>query len=758
MKLLSVFTFILILRNYIYCKNIYTLEEIFEIFNNINGNQIDLITIIDCLCSTFKDIYTYYEVAKNPPQPSFNPNYHKSINIEQELRKINTKDTNMYKFYQKIKLIFDSLGDQHFAIDINNFKLKDVYFVDPIKLKIEMHENKPRMFAEIKVDESDYQYFKNNDTVFNTITKNENIPIKAINGKDPFDFITYFGGDYEMLKSPHGCFRYKFFMHNKEFEFFDFPLSYENLTNFDVVYENGENFNTSYMVYSDKNLTIDDFKESFQSFFNKFKSNKVSNDKLNKNIVIDDLFVARTNKINRKLMKYSHLKNEKKINSVNDEKKWDYNFENSIGCRVDHSKKVNIFGISNFGVDNDNRYPETLKKCVKLIDENNYPIVLVNMLNQGGIITNAQYVLELLSPKTELNFYSVFRKTDIFKEDNYLIDILVRTISDIENCEPFSFSSFMNTETTINYGNSVSDKVLGPFLFNGKTLRIDINDFKESLKNPRKPTDILMFTDGFSYSATSLLLKFLQYYGGGITAGYFINPNLNNVPFDSSLSPSSVFPPDYVKQLEPKGYNTLNNKYNYQMSFSVTQTFYSPTDLSRPLEYEVTPVDEKVNIYINKDFDKYNILDYENYDIFIDESLKILEKYKTQCNPNNKKLLLITDECDGEFKKHTHGGYICGDDGFWTKKCVASYCDIGYIFDHNKKECVENACGYEDVQNKFIIAVILILVFVIAVVVTLIICIKIHNKRKLKRLQLYQANNNNLGVDDNLISENTLNN
>ena len=66
-----------------------------------------------------------------------------------------------------------------------------------------------------------------------------------------------------------------------------------------------------------------------------------------------------------------------------------------------------------------------------------------------------------------------------------------------------------------------------------------------------------------------------------------------------------------------------------------------------------------------------NILTPEDYDKFINESFKKFEKYKTQCNPNNKKLVLLTNKCDGKFlNKYTHGGYKCGDNGYWTEECI----------------------------------------------------------------------------------------
>ena len=613
--------------------------------------------------------------------------HHSLVFIQESLKSINLKDISLYKFYQQIKLIFDKLGDQHLTLDISNFAIKGRYFTSPIKLIIKEYNNKPRIFAQIKVDKTEYNFFKNYETVFNVIEQNYDTPIKTINGKDPFNYIFYFCFDYEKLKIPQGCFIYKFVLFNDELEFYDFPLEKEDLTNFNVVYENGHNFTTDYIAYSDNYFNIEKFNEEIKLLVDNSIKNKDKNYKLNNTDIFKDILIYRNQKLYRKLFKNEIDESEKKkIESLNLNIQWDLNYKNAIACREDNDNKINIFGLMSFGVDTSNDYIETIQKCIELFDRNTYPIILVNILNGGGLVQNSQFLLEALSPNLELNIYGRIRKTNIIKKSQ-IIEQLLNIFVDADDCEPYTYSSFMRTEKKVNYGNSVSDTLLGPFIFNGRLFREKINNFKTSLQNKRKPTEILLYTDGFSYSATSLLLKYLQYYGGGITVGYFPNPNLDYIPYDSSLSPSSIFTPEILEYLEPEGYKTLSSEYHYQITMAGTQTFFTPNEYEKPLEYEITPVDEIVNIYPN--FQKYKkeyIMEASNFDIFINESLKIIEKYKTQCNPNNKKLLLITSECDESFSKHTHGGYECGSNGLWTKNCVASYCDIGYIFDHEKKK------------------------------------------------------------------------
>ena len=64
----------------------------------------------------------------------------------------------------------------------------------------------------------------------------------------------------------------------------------------------------------------------------------------------------------------------------------------------------------------------------------------------------------------------------------------------------------------------------------------------------------------------------------------------------------------------------------------------------------------------------------------MEEAHYVFEKYKTECNPKNKKLLFINDGYVFDYKL-MFGGYECGSDRKWTITCVPSYCDNGYIYD-----------------------------------------------------------------------------
>ena len=731
---------ILVFYNQInYCSTlnryIYSIEEAYKILNNIKAEESDLKIIIDSFITLFNEAYAYMEVAKNPPQPKFNDSYFEKVDIEKELRSIPIKDTNMFKFYQALKLIFDRLGDQHLTIDITSSDLKNIFFECPIKLIIKKIDDEYRIFGIAQVSGNDQRYFRNYETVFNTINNNLDVPIYKINGKDPFDYVTEFAGKYEKYKSLQGTFRFKFFEQQvKSRNFFDYPLNPEEFYNFTVEYLNGEIFTTDYVIHSSLDLNERPLNNDIKTLVEIIKKKKEAN----MTEIYKDIITFGSNRLFDKL--YSNEKIKESILGDSEYMDWNYKYSDEIACKVDDKRRINIYGVLSFGRSISNGYIDTVAECTKLFDGNIYPIIVINIMNGGGLLTNSQFLIETVSPRTTVNIYAAYRNKGLIK-DTTVGNQLVGSFLDIESCESLTYKAFKKKNHFVNYGNSVSDEILGPIFLSGSSIRKQVKNVKDILKNPRKPTDIILFTDGFSYSATSLFLKYLQYYGGAITAGYFPNPNLEKVPYDSGLSPSSILTQDVLKALEANGLNDLD-KYKYNFIITGSQTFYTPNNFNNPLEYEVTPVDERVNVYINDTSSSYYRMNYkEYYEPFINESLRIIEKYKTQCNKDNPKLLLVTEECDGHFKNsYTHGGYACGSDGLWTKNCVASYCDFGYVFDHTEKKCIVDTCKPEDPGRRFYIVVIIIIVILVSAIIAFIICCIIHNKRKKERLKQFNLN------------------
>ena len=99
-----------------------------------------------------------------------------------------------------------------------------------------------------------------------------------------------------------------------------------------------------------------------------------------------------------------------------------------------------------------------------------------------------------------------------------------------------------------------------------------------------------------------MLIKYLQYYGGGIVVGYFGNPKINTT-FDSSLSPSPIITIDQLI-LWNQNFKELKRKYNINLRFAYFQSFTDPNNISIPLEFSISPIDEKMEL--NENFNESN--------------------------------------------------------------------------------------------------------------------------------------------------------
>ena len=147
----------------------------------------------------------------------------------------------------------------------------------------------------------------------------------------------------------------------------------------------------------------------------------------------------------------------------------------------------------------------------------------------------------------------------------------------------------------------------------------------------------------------------------------------------------------------------------FSLKYTIIESF-SKSDYEIPLEYKINLIDERIYIY------KINYQDIDDfYDKFVNQAKLIFEDYKTKWNSNNKKLLLISEECRFS-KSHIHGGYQCDDNGHWSNICVPSYCDNGFIFDEETNECKEDICLKVQKEEKIIYLVLTIIFAVLFVV------------------------------------------
>ena len=94
-----------------------------------------------------EDAYAYNEIAKKPPQPDFDQNYHQKVDAQQIIKDINHTDTSLtlYQLYRKIRNAIADLKDPSIFIE-TKYKilqtLSDLYLACPIdkhSSKVEKH-------------------------------------------------------------------------------------------------------------------------------------------------------------------------------------------------------------------------------------------------------------------------------------------------------------------------------------------------------------------------------------------------------------------------------------------------------------------------------------------------------------------------------------------------------------------------------------------------------------------------------------------
>ena len=88
--------------------------------------------------------------------------------------------------------------------------------------------------------------------ILDDIKVNMDSPIDSINGQDPFDYITNFGGNIKTGKNPHSSFTNKFNTHNGV-NLATYPLDKEDLT-MHINFRNGNNLNITYVIVTSNEI------------------------------------------------------------------------------------------------------------------------------------------------------------------------------------------------------------------------------------------------------------------------------------------------------------------------------------------------------------------------------------------------------------------------------------------------------------------------------------------------------------------------
>ena len=677
----------------LYSQIIYNASDFIEhIRNSTPANESDLKGAIENTKEFLKH-YIYYKVATDPPQPDFDNNFFPKFNFSSQFNNIKINDTNYFDFRTEFFKAVYELNDLHTAPLLATFPIQNYVYFCPIDLstRYDNETNSANMYGNFVFQKEIYYNFKNYEQVVQVIQDNLNTSIESINGKNPFTFIQEFAGIN--LRSKHSTYVFKQLVYTKNN--LNIPVSMEDLTNFTVVYSNGDKFTTDYIIV-DINQTSDNFK----FYENEGDNKKFVSYLLNHNNKLNSLLLEGHNSIFAPLpfmnlddiilefeKKYKVKSNNiflthKKFKNKNNEVQWTYTYisldDNSevFQCRVDETNGVNVMRINNFGGTSDSDASlDVAEKCAYLFDQNEYKIVIIFPRNGGGNPIIGYNIIELISPyiltrnslriKKDKNmdlFIDLYNSLDLFVEINSTNKVNGTYVND----------SFVSEK----YGDQ-TEEFSKPFAWRVNQAKIE--KIKKSLKHKRTPTEIVIMTDGFAYSAASGFMKNAYKSGAGIIVGYNGNPNLPDELFDLSQSPSAVFGFMNFKDIYPEIYeNTVKYLIGLQ-SITCIASYHEFQESHIPQEYDVQIVDKRIKLY--------NSYDDIYYQEFIDEAIKVLDSYKTNCNPNNTMLVLFSEKCD--FGNRLHGGFACGNDSKWnTSNCVPIYCDEGYYYNKISNSCI----------------------------------------------------------------------
>ena len=239
---------------------------------------------------------------------------------------------------------------------------------------------------------------------------------------------------------------------------------------------------------------------------------------------------------------YLKYKGKNDVKENKDLKEWKYssNINNGFKCLVDKEKKVNVFILGSLKINNDEDYLNTLEiilNCTKEFYNNSFPIIGIDNDNNEGDIKIGLYLAQLLQVKLSQRTYFALKNTNLIenianKNINNNLDII-----NIETCE--NINNFEELKEVIDdYGKDIKLNRTKVFQIFNKTKIEQINNLRielYKLNNLKRPTDIIIFTDGYSLGSSSFFIRNLQERGGAIIVGYKGNPKKDEV-FDSTQS------------------------------------------------------------------------------------------------------------------------------------------------------------------------------------------------------------------------------
>ena len=658
-----------------------SVDEFVSKMNDVSYKVNDYKRIIKSIINSLNKFYIFVNITKSTLL-----NF-EAVDLINELKSINvSKIKNYYEFYNTITNIISKSKDLHLSLMFYNFL--NYSYLSPIEFNVKT------------VNKTNYLYFNISSIVkkaYNPfsplliiqLTKKEGLKILKINDEDPFDFIYKFYN--KLLRDDHAVFSLNLKLISAGRIIFEFNK--EKYKNFTILLEDNSLIKFDYKIIFPKKL-----KKDFKIFYEKEMKKYFETSSF-----IPTIFELEE--------KYNSIKNSE--NRFLQNTNWNITFENSLKLKVDEKNKVNVIYQSSFMFTSLPNAKKFLEQMNQILSSNKYPIIVIESYNSGGYVDIALLLQKIL------NYNLVSNRLKVTLGPNKKLNNIINKNMYFYNTETCNTNNIMKSKIyEDNFGNNITHyRTQFYLLYNTKKLYEQIN----SKTYERKPTEIIIFTDGFSYSATSLFIKDLYESGNAIIVGYNGIPNekRKKEKFNGSQSPSMVitnYSTNFLLDDDIEILKYFNIYLAATFSPSYNDKYQNNSLLQIPREFTIELIDERSTIY--------GSYDDTRYDEFIEEGLRIFKHYNHSCNPNHTNLLYKSD-CQFE-DKHTHGGYLCGNNGNWSQICKPSYCDHGYYFDTYLKKCKKDQC-----YSTSILLIVLIIIGAIIIVGILIYCFWNWNKKRI---------------------------
>jgi len=601
------------------------------------------------------DIYPYVDIDKNPPMTMQRRN---PVDYEEGLKQLKTSldssDRVISKVFRATSKFISSFHDGHFGMYVTKNMSGNLFVGVGCGLPF-LWEYLPDKDGNYHTyiaarDPDNYLDKETHDKIVQK--QNDNVTIETVDGVDAFKFFSEFFGEYNEMKSLQGSLRYTIHMTMNGFSILSYPL--DNL------------FDNHTITFSD-NDTI--------TFNVGFLNTKVPDNRRDGNMFkLENPIPFWTLKDEMKLLE--RLKEGSKRSSK-------IKRASSSILTCGHKNSMNYFILTSFSPEDADAFLDDLVSCTEMFDKNEDPITIYLPMNGGGSLLIELLIFYWLFPDADPSMLVAIRKTDTNKKIAIDNEYAASFANNEDGCHMYmndkdGFNSFWKDTVEDDLGNGITHKRTKKAWWVFKEYA---RQFKQGLmKNPRKPTDVIVVTDGFCFSACSVLVDNIIRTGSGIVTG--LGPTYpGDENYVAAQCPSSVIDPaDYLKDLKDNVPLGIHFQVTYTESFNIS----AKNDEVIPGDFETMRIDKHLGYYQTI---------FADLDEIIEHTKIIHEEFKENCSLINERLLLVNDKCKVDDEHALSVGYACGSDGVWNySDCRIATCEEHYAVDFKNNKCMINDC------------------------------------------------------------------